>query len=296
MLRDLLDSILEQDHGPIFVSCDLSENSIHIEKFLSDLRKESFIKDFRIAPIHEGLKHAVKNGIDWFFEQNESGWIFEDDLIVFQNTLKFAEGALEYCRNNENIHSVNLYNTVQSKNNDEKNWRISLLSSSHGWGTTRHNWMSFSKNYCGTNYADLLRVYAKKFGYVAGLAEISRIKVSSQKSWCVHWHSHILIKKGIVLQSNRALIGNRGNDISSTHKRQRLPFLETREKQIGLLPEIDDTDFEVLGESNEILKKDKKRIEIEFGNDLPHLMYRMLKIFILMSTRRVEKLRTTNDK
>lgn len=290
LLRNVLNSILDQEHGPIFVSCDLSENSDLIRNLLENLVQSNNIEEYRISSSHEGLRIGVISGIDWFFKKNTSGWIFEDDIIVLPNALKYAESALNYCGTSTQVYSVNLFNTVSMKPPyDNLSWRISLLSSSHGWGTTREKWNFFrSESFVLRQGLDVVRIYSKSFGSVASIAEYLRVKNNQEDSWCVSWHSFILSKNGMILQSNQSLVTNFGDDVDSTHKHQRIVYRENSRIILQSVPKIDQTNFKNLLYREEFKLADKQRCRREFGNDTLHIVYRVFK-FVVLSFRNESK-------
>ncbi len=85
-----------------------------------------------------GCQRAISEAISWFFEQEESGVILEDDCVPSIQYFTFAEGMLDYCRDDPNVFAIQ--GNCYSKENSEYSYYYSRLFFMWGWATWADRW------------------------------------------------------------------------------------------------------------------------------------------------------------
>jgi glycosyltransferase involved in cell wall biosynthesis len=170
-LQSTLDSILNQSHGDIYVSCDGSRDEYPLEnqgtrRVIQDYQKSGQIKARHFISKNKGTLDGIKEGIDWFFENVQEGLIVEDDLHLHQPILDKAELLFEVFRQDHTIGSIGLRNLVPRNNlgSQEDSFRYSNWFVSHGWGTSKDNWKKFHSRIERRNMTRAFVSQVKMFG------------------------------------------------------------------------------------------------------------------------------------
>jgi hypothetical protein len=85
-----------------------------------------------------GLKRAVISGIDWFFETNEHGHIFEDDLKISPYYFEFVQTAFEKFTQSEQILLISGNQFIPEL--DSNDIQLSSYPLVWGWFTSGKKW------------------------------------------------------------------------------------------------------------------------------------------------------------
>jgi hypothetical protein len=87
-----------------------------------------------------GCGVAVSNAIDWFFEFEESGIIFEDDVLPDPSFFPFCEALLERYRDESQIMMISGNYFAGDNHRPTKSYYFSRYNSIWGWATWRRAW------------------------------------------------------------------------------------------------------------------------------------------------------------
>ena len=230
-LRQTLDSILTQPHGPIYVSCDgptpaYELGCIEVRDYLRELFRLGKIQDLRISDINEGTLIGVSKGIDWFFEHEDVGLIVEDDLVLEPRLLEAVEKSSSYLIDSH-VLSIGLYNRVPREfiSDNLKAVRYSRFVISCGWVTTRFEWNSRVVAFRDVNYWKLFIKMIRAIGTSSALYHLwfycrqlrQEKQDARQCNWDDLWQINCFLKNKVVATFNRNLITNIGNGVGSTH-------------------------------------------------------------------------------
>ena len=90
---------------------------------------------------NKGLKKGISNSITWFFNNEKSGIILEDDLLPEVSFFKYASELLQYYKTNKNIGMISGNNYVGS--NFKASYYFSKYASCWGWATWSDRWKSY---------------------------------------------------------------------------------------------------------------------------------------------------------
>jgi len=230
-LKECIDSILSQEHGPIYISCDappsefLSQGA-EVQKYIKFLLASGVVKEIRISESNQGILRGVTSGVSWFFERVEKGIILEDDLILQPNFLKSVELASKHL-DHPKVIALGLHNSVPNEfiSNQQAILRSSWFVISWGWVTTKDNWNSRIKTYQEVDYLKLLLNMLPKIGLSSTLYHIYyyRKKLATERTnivkctWADLWQINAFLKNSIVLTYNKNFVHNIGFDQFATN-------------------------------------------------------------------------------
>jgi hypothetical protein len=168
-LRNLLTYCKGLDFKSLYVSIDGARNSEE-----ENIQKEiqSLILDFeahvsyKVAvkrnSINLGVAEATIRALDWFFTQEESGLILEDDLLPNSDFAFFSARALEHYRTHKNVWMIsgNQFFPDHSKN-------LLAVWSEYphiwGWATWSHRWLEMREAIFSSNFSRPQGVTRKVF-------------------------------------------------------------------------------------------------------------------------------------
>lgn len=188
---------------------------------------ESIVKDvnwdcrvqYLIRKENLGCGKAVNEAIDWFFKEEESGIIYEDDIIAGSAFFKFCEAMLEHYRDDERIWLV-------TGNNLLGEWKVnnsyffSKIGAIWGWATWKRTWIKHDKKI--QNWPEI-----KKRGVMldilpADLA-LAREKIMDKvfageiDTWDYQFTYTRLINSGLSVVPCKNLVSNIGFSQNATH-------------------------------------------------------------------------------
>lgn len=94
---------------------------------------------WRIAEGNHGCRLGMFNAVSWFFEQVESGVVFEDDCLPHQTFFPFCAELLEHYRDDDRIFGISGNNFTQNRPDEDSYY---FLKTTHiwGWSTWRQKW------------------------------------------------------------------------------------------------------------------------------------------------------------
>lgn len=90
-----------------------------------------------------GCRKAVSSAIDWFFENEEHGIIFEDDCLPDPSFFRFCSELLEKYRDTNNVMTINGSNFQFGEKRGEASYFFSRCPHVWGWATWRRAWQRF---------------------------------------------------------------------------------------------------------------------------------------------------------
>lgn len=170
---------------------------------------------------HLGCKLRVSLGLDWFFNNVESGIILEDDCIPSQSFFRFCQELLEKYKNDEHVMSINGTNTCKKWKVSAQSYHFSLYPVIWGWASWRRAWKLYDINM--VLWGDpkiknkLQKIIDDKYRY-RDLADSFEC-VYNQKidSWDYPWIFSCLVNGGLSVVPALNLISNIGFRVDATH-------------------------------------------------------------------------------
>lgn len=203
----------------IFVSIDGGKDKTTINgqrKLISRLRVLSYESGIPISIRHAsenlGVSAGVISGIDWFFENVESGYIFEDDLIFTSDFLDYSDIGLERFREDQTVWVISGNQYIES--NPKSIWTNYPLI--WGWATWNTKWEEFRNAMSDTRltFNDRSISFSVRQFWKVGY---SRAVNGRLDSWAVPFASQMLSKGKIGLLPPVNLVANVGVDNFASH-------------------------------------------------------------------------------
>jgi hypothetical protein len=167
-----------------------------------------------------GCGKAVSTAINWFFENEESGIILEDDTVPDQTYFQFCEEMLTKYKDDDRIAMVAGCNLADKESNSDT-YYFSKYAQIWGWATWRRAWSGYDY---GISLWSKLRntdfiysVYPENYIANAFKSIFDKISDNLIDTWDYQWLFHNLIndRKTIVPCCN--LVSNIGFSKDATH-------------------------------------------------------------------------------
>lgn len=169
-----------------------------------------------------GCRQAVSSAIDWFFEQEESGIILEDDCLPHSSFFPYCEELLEYYRDDTRVMHINGNNIMRGWVHDsDYSYYFSHHCAIWGWASWRRAWKHYDAK------TPLLPELARKnyfWGYFFNRIEarmLLRPLWATHKgqldTWDYQWSFAVLTQSGFSVMPTINLISNIGFGGDATH-------------------------------------------------------------------------------
>ncbi len=167
-----------------------------------------------------GCKYGVSSAITWFFENEESGVVLEDDCRPTIDFLRFASEMLKRYRDDERIGAVNGFNCFNLQSDKSASYHFSSHMDVWGWASWRRVWQDYDVE-LSRNEDALMRAinassmtnYAKSvcMGFLKGLN-------AGMSTWDVQLTFLFLTKRYLSVVPRVRLVANAGvADARATH-------------------------------------------------------------------------------
>lgn len=105
-----------------------------------------------------GCKLGVYNAIDWFFKNEESGIILEDDVVPNQSFFQFCSDGLKNFESDKNIFAIQGFNQFGQKKTSN-GYYLSKSFYAWGWASWRDRWNEYKLN---LNKSEIKKIYNNK--------------------------------------------------------------------------------------------------------------------------------------
>lgn len=251
-LQLCVDSVVGQEHGPIYISCDTApekyrSEGLEVRYLIESLVSSGIVTEARFSTENRGILRGVTEGISWFFSKVELGIILEDDLIAAPGLFSSIEITAAYLKNPD-IIALGLHNSVPMKSvtSPHSFVRASKFTISWGWVTTAEKWNSRIKSYSEVKYFKLFLLMLTDVGFSSSLYHLikyrNRLRLEKQDisrcTWADLWQINCFMKKKKVITYNRNLISNIGYGRLATNTKGEITNYPIEKVQIGDLDSI----------------------------------------------------------
>jgi hypothetical protein len=234
-LERLIDSIVKQEHGEIFVHCDgpkseTDQGSVLTRKLVRQLHDEGIVSRYFFQDSNLGLMDAVHFASDWFFETNEFGLILEDDLILYAPALMEAEYLRDELLAHPKVEVFCLANPlprVQMQEIEGSFW-FSNFFVSYAWATSRENWNASRRSISPLDELKLTDFVRRRFGFVIAFnfrrlirSEVEKERVNRKKcsfAWRFTFDQILNGNLVIISKLNRVGYSGFGEDSTNTNE------------------------------------------------------------------------------
>jgi hypothetical protein len=186
-----------------------------------------------------GCRIAVKNGIDWFFENEPYGIILEDDCIPHMTAFPYFEELLIKYESNEKIMHINGVNYQRGKKHGSNSYYFSKIANINGWATWRRSWSLYDRakedfeEFSNKNI--IASVFDNIFHKSFWMGAFEYHFYGTDKSWSWSYLFNIINYNGLAITPNVNLISNIGYGASSTHTKNNNSWLANmKTENIGI--------------------------------------------------------------
>lgn len=87
-----------------------------------------------------GCKMAVSSALDWFFEQEESGIVLEDDCLPHSDFWRFCTELLHQYAHDDRVFMISGNNFQEGQSVTSDSYYVSALTHIWGWAAWRRSW------------------------------------------------------------------------------------------------------------------------------------------------------------
>jgi len=203
---------------------------------------ESFIGGFEPTKFFNSKENVgchtfVPKAISWFFSIEERGIILEDDCIIDEGFLRFADFALEKYRDVPEVMSISAANFQNLKVGDG-DYFFSRYPYIWGWATWARAWRYYQHDanvLQQDNAANdtLNKIFKDKKQAKYWQKMLSRLAAQRINFWDAKWYFSIWMHEGLSLTPNMNLVRNIGFGVDATHTKDKR---ENPNMKIGFLP------------------------------------------------------------
>jgi len=186
-----------------------------------------------------GCREAVIEAINWFFTQEESGIIIEDDCLPISSFFDFCTSMLALYPVDETVKTISGSNFLFGKKDDENDYFFLNYTMIWGWATWRRAWTeidwSFTYNmeeviekihltYSNTAFRDWILNMISTYYFNPDTAK---------ETWDVQLLVHYLMKDGLSIIPSRNLVTNIG--VYGTRDFKESKSIKAATKEISVL-------------------------------------------------------------
>ena len=94
---------------------------------------------------HLLTKESIVSSINWFFENEDEGIIFEDDCLPNHSFFEYCDALLDYQRNEKSIFIISGAN-VEPDIEFSNSYRFSKYAHIWGWASWKDRWAKYDQN------------------------------------------------------------------------------------------------------------------------------------------------------
>lgn len=168
-----------------------------------------------------GLRKAVSEALDWFFENEEMGIILEDDCVPANCFFTFCEKLLHYYKDDERIMHISGDNFLDESFNIAADYYFGKIMHCWGWASWRRAWKKFDKNldtYEKFKSKNIIKsIFNKESHQNCWIKNFDRVYEGIVSSWAWVWMYSILINNGLCINPCQNLVSNIGFGEFATH-------------------------------------------------------------------------------
>lgn len=169
-----------------------------------------------------GCKHAVAQGISWFFEQVPWGIILEDDCLPAQSFYYYCQELLNLYKGDTRITHIN-GNNFNSPHylKTGYSYHFTYFPQVWGWASWKRAWDRYDPDiklydqFNDSSFFSHCGLSKSEFGELR--KKWNNIKNNRIDTWDYQWHFINLLEGSLVISPTQNLISNIGFGIDATH-------------------------------------------------------------------------------
>lgn len=167
-----------------------------------------------------GVKLAVSQGIDWFFDHETEGIILEEDCFPHPHFLGFCAELLETYRDNPRIMQISGTNFQPKARTQGASYFFSRYNHVWGWATWRRAWKHYRPDLEGLDSfweEAHQEFWANRREEKYWRKMFTRAQTNQVQSWAYRWTYSIWAEGGLVVYPEKNLVSNQGFDARATN-------------------------------------------------------------------------------
>jgi hypothetical protein len=173
------------------------------------------------SEINFGCKEGVTKGINWFFENVESGIILEDDCVPDLSFFSFCKVMLDKHRNDKRVMHIGGVNFQDSIRRGNNSYYFSRFCHVWGWATWKDRWQKYDvkmSDYNDVKYKEISEIITNDNEirkYYKRLFDV--VKNNKLDTWDFQWVWTVWKNDGVSIIPNVNLVKNIGFGEEATH-------------------------------------------------------------------------------
>lgn len=157
-----------------------------------------------------GCGKAVSGAITWFFSQEESGIILEDDCLPEQSFFRYCEELLDYYKDDKRIWHITGDNPLGIYENGNASYYFAKIQHCWGWASWADRWKYYNfdlKNYDKKYIKNFSKnIFVKRYW----LNILKMMQNDEIDTWDYQWAFEIIKHSGLCINPCKNLISNIG--------------------------------------------------------------------------------------
>ncbi len=212
------------------------EKNLEVINYIKKIKFNSSI-EILLRKRNLGCKIAISEAINWFFQQEESGIILEEDLLPSKAFFQFCDYALKKYKNNNNIMMISGTNYL-GENVKSNKYFFSEHFLIWGWATWRSSWKLYDVEMNDWKKIAVKKEIEKRYNK----KEYSFLKDRFDSffedycdTWDIQWYFNCIYNKGLTVMPEANLVKNIGVEGTHSDKFYKTLFLEYGDIEIDKL-------------------------------------------------------------
>lgn len=223
-----LESIKSVKPAKLYIAGDGPRETINGEKEKVEATRKAILEAIdwecevktRFSHDNQGCGHGVFNAINWFFENEESGIIIEDDCVMQNSFFKYVDELLDKYKDDDRIGMICGANYAKGVSIPDS-YVFSRYKSCHGWATWKRAWnlMDLNMNWRNTRYS---RSVICNMGYKSRdinywKYRLKAIDLKDVSAWDWQWYFTLSANNMLAIIPKYTLTTNIGFGKDATH-------------------------------------------------------------------------------
>ncbi len=222
-IRDIFNNLVKFGVTDIFLALDFAHDPVLLNEqrdLVHELKEKAINSETNLRVWHRNRNHGVAlgvlSGLDWFFSENETGIVIEDDLFFDVNFLKFCASSLDYYRDNGDVLMVS-GNRYDGRSLETK-VAITNYPQIWGWATWRSKWQEIRDLIVRKTRINYSQITRSEVGYF--YAGAVRARIGLVDTWDTPLAYEMLVRGKFCLLPPVNLVSNVGSDNHAVHTQE----------------------------------------------------------------------------
>ena len=167
---------------------------------------------------HLSVKYSIPSAIDWFFENEETGIILEDDCLPSQSFYPFCDELLDRYKDDMRVGQISGDNFQNGIKRGDADYYFSIYNHIWGWASWANRWQNYDVNLKNFNDTKFIKdLFDDKKTVKCWLQTFKIMKKQLINTWDYQWTFTLWNKKQLTILPNTNLIENVGFGVDATH-------------------------------------------------------------------------------